>query len=112
MKFYKFLKDEIAVGDIAVNTAGASGDTSQSIEKRAFNESEVIKFSINNEKALSTLNKLREKYSDAVFTYEIHDDIIGDTMGEGMVETPEIWVSDILSTLEDNKWIDIKNKLS
>ena len=117
MKFDKFLADDAVVtGDIATNTAGASGDTSQTKKKnkqkskicRRLSEN-TIKFTINHEKSAEKIADLQEKYPDAVFTYTLNQDIIGETSGSGIIEVNDIWYNDIKTIMTDSKYFDLSS---
>lgn len=111
-KFDKFLKDDAVVGaDIATNTAGASGETSQDSKKVSKMttrlQENVIKFSVNHENGVKKLTDFQEQYPDAVFTYNIQQDIIGDTSGNGIIEVSDIWYKDLKSAMTDSKWFNL-----
>jgi hypothetical protein len=113
-----FLKDDATVvGDISTNTAGASGDTSQTTNKKKKKSNlmsrliaeNVIKFSISHENGVERLNKLQDKYPDAVFTYSLTHDITGDVSGNGVIEVSDVWYNDIKAIIKDYKWLDLSD---
>lgn len=115
MKFDNFLKDDATIGTaIATNTAGASGETSQSKKgckkksRMAKRLSEnVLKFKVTHENGVQKLEKLKEKYPDAVFTVNLGQDFIGDFNGSGIVEVSDVYYQELKTILTDYKYIDV-----
>lgn len=114
-KLTLFLKDDATVvGDVATNTAGASGDTSKSKKKKnpkliSRLSENTIKFEVTDERGVDKLKKLQEKYPDAVFTYNLSYDIIGDVSGSGIIEVSDIWYDDLKTIIKDYTWLNLSD---